>query len=102
MTSRRSRAPLGVLIAAIALIAVGGCRAVQPPPPAGERTDATDVSTSGHRLRDGGDLVMGLEERGHVVTRTVGYPMGTDDLGRDVLSRIVYATRASLTTPTRG
>ena len=27
---------------------------------------------------------------------TVGYPLGTDDLGRDVLSRIVYGTRASL------
>ena len=27
---------------------------------------------------------------------TVGYPLGTDDLGRDVLSRLVYATRASL------
>ena len=60
MTSRRSRAPRGVLIAAIALIAVGGCRAVQPPPQAGERTNATDVSPAGHQLRDGGDLVMGL------------------------------------------
>lgn len=28
--------------------------------------------------------------------RTVGFPLGTDDLGRDVLSRILYGTRASL------
>ena len=27
---------------------------------------------------------------------TVGYPLGTDDLGRDVLSRIIFGTRASL------
>lgn len=27
---------------------------------------------------------------------TVGYPLGTDDLGRDIWSRIVYGTRASL------
>ena len=33
---------------------------------------------------------------------TVGYPLGTDDLGRDVLSRIVYATRASLWWAARG
>nr|WP_269329157.1 ABC transporter permease [Kineosporia babensis] len=28
--------------------------------------------------------------------RTVGFPLGTDDLGRDILSRILYGTRASL------
>lgn len=27
---------------------------------------------------------------------TIGYPLGTDDLGRDVLSRVLYGTRASL------
>lgn len=27
---------------------------------------------------------------------TIGYPLGTDDLGRDILSRILYGTRASL------
>jgi peptide/nickel transport system permease protein len=28
--------------------------------------------------------------------RTVGFPLGTDDLGRDILSRILHGTRASL------
>jgi peptide/nickel transport system permease protein len=28
--------------------------------------------------------------------RTTGFPLGTDDLGRDILSRILYGTRASL------
>ncbi|GAA5120936.1 ABC transporter permease [Pseudonocardia adelaidensis] len=28
--------------------------------------------------------------------RTIGFPLGTDDLGRDILSRILYGTRASL------
>ena len=28
--------------------------------------------------------------------RTTGYPLGTDDLGRDVLSRVLHGTRASL------
>ncbi len=27
---------------------------------------------------------------------TAGYPLGTDDLGRDILSRVLYGTRASL------
>jgi peptide/nickel transport system permease protein len=30
------------------------------------------------------------------VPRTVGFALGTDDLGRDILSRILYGTRASL------
>jgi peptide/nickel transport system permease protein len=28
--------------------------------------------------------------------RTIGFPLGTDDLGRDILSRILHGTRASL------
>jgi len=28
--------------------------------------------------------------------RTVGFPLGTDDLGRDILSRVLHGTRASL------
>jgi peptide/nickel transport system permease protein len=28
--------------------------------------------------------------------RTVGYPLGTDDLGRDILSRVLHGARASL------
>jgi peptide/nickel transport system permease protein len=28
--------------------------------------------------------------------RTIGFPLGTDDLGRDILSRVLHGTRASL------
>ncbi|MFC7455885.1 ABC transporter permease [Brachybacterium sp. GCM10030267] len=30
------------------------------------------------------------------VPRTVGYPLGTDDLGRDILSRLLHGVRASM------
>ncbi len=39
-------------------------------------------------------LELNLEER--LLSPTVDHPMGTDNLGRDVLSRVIYGTRVSL------
>ena len=52
-----------------------------------------DLLAHNHPLRQ--SLLMRLKPPG-TFTATTSYPLGTDDLGRDLLARILYGARASL------
>ncbi|ASO21234.1 peptide/nickel transport system substrate-binding protein [Actinoalloteichus hoggarensis] len=54
---RRSGAVVGT---ALAVLAASACVPVQPPPPAGERSDVTGSPVGDTPVQEGGDLVMGL------------------------------------------
>ncbi len=64
-------------VLAIVLLSLGACYAVQPRPPAGTRSDATDVSSAGHQVRNGGDLVMGLSAEPDVLDPTTSSSLYT-------------------------
>jgi peptide/nickel transport system substrate-binding protein len=57
---RHARMPTRPLVAALAVVLLTGCYAVQPRAATPERPDRTTVSADGVAVQEGGDLVMGL------------------------------------------